>query len=105
MTDIAKRKTALMTRLAELNGRLGDIEARLDAPAPRDDEDRATEREDDEVLERMGQSGLEEIRRIEAALARIEDGSYGVCARCGDDISEARLDVVPHAALCRRCAA
>ena len=32
---------------------------------------------------------------IDAALKRIENGSYGVCARCGDPIGEDRLDVLP----------
>ena len=69
----------------------------------RDDEDRATEREDDEVMEQMGNAGLEELRAIEAALARIEDGIYGVCVSCGEPISAARLDVMPTAAKYRHC--
>ena len=44
-------------------------------------------------------------RVIEAALDRIENGSYGTCARCGDPIGEDRLDVVPATPLCRDCAA
>jgi RNA polymerase-binding transcription factor DksA len=65
----------------------------------------AIERESDEVLERLGQSGQGEIVRIRAALKRLREGKYGICARCGDDISEARLDVLPDAPLCKTCAA
>ncbi|NNU80679.1 TraR/DksA family transcriptional regulator [Halovulum dunhuangense] len=99
-----KRRAALETRLGELNERLLEIEEALDAPAPQDDEDRATEREDDEVMERLGNSGRKEIEMIRAALGRIEDGSYGQCVTCGDDISEERLDLLPATPFCRRCA-
>ncbi|MDP1578101.1 MAG: TraR/DksA C4-type zinc finger protein, partial [Cypionkella sp.] len=67
-------------------------------------EDLATERESDEVLEGMGNAGLLEIRRIEAALARIEAGDYGICATCGQDIEPERLDVLPDTPFCRSCA-
>jgi len=105
MTTIKTRQTQLQTRLDELNSRLHGIEKTLDSPAPADDEDRATEREEDEVLERLGNAGLQEIQMIEAALARIDNGTYGDCAKCGDMIAAERLDLLPHAPLCRHCAA
>ena len=71
----------------------------------RDWEERAVERETDEGLESMGISGQQEIAAIGKALERIEDGSYGVCVRCGDDISSERLDVLPFTPVCRNCAA
>jgi RNA polymerase-binding transcription factor DksA len=40
---------------------------------------------------------------VDAALIRIDDGSYGRCAGCGDDISPARLEALPHARLCIKC--
>lgn len=103
MLDVARFKTMLIARAAELGHRLDDIEHELDAPAPQDFEDRATEREGDEVLEHLGAAGLKEIHQIEAALKRIRDGEYGVCVVCGNDISEERLTAVPHAARCRNC--
>ena len=45
-----------------------------------------------------------ERTRIEAALARIADGSYGECLRCGDDIAEARLRADPANPVCVHCA-
>jgi RNA polymerase-binding transcription factor DksA len=45
-----------------------------------------------------------ELKKVEAALARIEDATYGECLNCGEKISEARLDAVPHATLCIKCA-
>jgi RNA polymerase-binding transcription factor len=42
-------------------------------------------------------------KEIVAALARIEDGSYGQCQNCGAEIPEERLDAVPTATLCVAC--
>ena len=105
MTAIETRKAQLEARKAELESRLNEIEHTLDAPAPHDDEDRATEREEDEVLESLGSTGLKEIQMIDAALGRIAEGTYGECAKCGNDIGEARLDLLPFTPFCRDCAA
>lgn len=105
MKPMSTRKAELQARLDHLNGRLADIEAELDSHESRDWEDLAIEREGDEVLERLGQGGQSEIRMIEAALARIEAGDYGFCAKCGAEIGDARLDVLPYTPLCRECAA
>ncbi len=51
---------------------------------------------------RRRQSGR--LPRIEAALTRIEDGSYGVCVRCSEVIPRGRLEILPEAAVCVGCA-
>ena len=102
--DARKYETLLRGRLSELNTRLSGVEAELDQPANADSEERASEREGDEVLEGLGTAGLSEIRMIQAALGRIEDGVFGDCVACGEPISEARLNAVPHAARCKNCA-
>ncbi|NEX44798.1 TraR/DksA family transcriptional regulator [Pseudotabrizicola algicola] len=102
---LADRKGELQSRRAALADRMSAIESELDSPQNRDWEERATEREGDEVLESMGQSALSEIRMIDAALTRIASGQYGQCARCGAAISEERLDVLPFTPFCRDCAA
>ena len=104
MNDLKAREKVLRERLAELDGRLHRIEDHLEQPPDRDWNDNAIESEMDEVLESLGQAGVTEMEAIHAALARIKGGSYGICVRCGEDISVARLDVIPHTALCRRCA-
>ncbi len=105
MTTIDARKAQLETRLADLRARLVEIDAELDSHNSQDWEDLATERESDEVLEGMGLSGQQEIRMIEAALARIAEGDYGFCTKCGAEISAERLDVLPYTPFCRTCAA
>ncbi|MEL6980250.1 MAG: TraR/DksA C4-type zinc finger protein [Pseudomonadota bacterium] len=97
-------KSKLEARLRELNERLGKIETSLDQPGNKNIEDQATERENDEVLESLGDAGLTEIRMIQAAMRRIEDGSYGECVQCGEQISADRLELLPHAPRCRYCA-
>lgn len=103
-TPIPARKAQLVKRLQELGARLEAIEEELDSHQNRDWEELATEREGDEVLEATGNAGKVEITQIRAALKRIDDGSYGDCARCGEPIAEARLDALPWTPLCRRCA-
>ena len=102
--DIAAQKQTLLARREELTRNLARIEDELDDPAPKDIEDRSSERQGDEVLEALGQVELAELKRIDAALGRVEDGTYGECMKCGEPISEARLALVPDAALCKRCA-
>lgn len=104
MSDYSKHKATLLKRLSELDKRLHAIEAELDAPHSKDWEDAAVEHEGDEVLEGLGTSGQDEIRRIRAALDRLREGDYGFCVKCGDEIAAARLDVVPEAPLCSTCA-
>jgi len=43
------------------------------------------------------------LRMIEAALARVDDGSFGSCQTCGDDIPARRLEVLPWASNCLHC--
>lgn len=103
MTD-TRRKAQLEARAAELTARMTTIDAELDTPAPKDWEDQATEREADEVLERMGRSGQQEMQRIAAALDRIAQGTYGTCAKCGEVIAAERLDLLPDTPFCAGCA-
>ena len=99
-----KRKEQLTARLAELGERLDAIDIELESHHDPDWSERAVEREADEVLEATGIAGQTEVRQIRAALRRIAQGSYGACVKCGEDITDARLDVLPWTPLCRSCA-
>ena len=101
MKPMADRKAQLTEGLAAVNTRLRRIEGELTGHQSKDREDLATEREDDEVLEGMGKAGQHEIRQIEAALARMEAGTYGSCTVCGATIAEERLDLLPYTPFCR----
>jgi DnaK suppressor protein len=43
------------------------------------------------------------LAQVEVALARFEEGVYGICERCGDYIDPARLKALPYATLCMDC--
>ena len=104
MTDLSDTKAMLEARKAELTKALFEIEDRLDDAPSRDWEDRATERQGDEVLEALGLHDASELREVEAALLRITHGTYGTCAKCGRAINDARLNVIPETPFCARCA-
>lgn len=44
------------------------------------------------------------LENIEAALERIDDGTYGMCEECGVRIPKMRLDAIPYATMCVKCA-
>lgn len=100
----AELKTQLEARRDEILVEMKEIDERLREPESPDDEDRATEREDDEVLEGLGNAVTEELWAIEDALRRMELGTYGVCTTCGNQINAKRLEAVPHTSLCINCA-
>ena len=105
MASIDMRRRQLTERLAELNERMQLIDEELDAHNSRAWEELATERETDEVLEGMGLSAREEVKAIQAALERMDAGEYGYCVKCGDEISQERLDLLPYTPVCQNCAA
>ena len=46
---------------------------------------------------------VERVNRIAAALERLDEGEYGVCVECGENIAPARLRVMPEVTTCVRC--
>jgi RNA polymerase-binding protein DksA len=66
--------------------------------------EQATERENDEVLESLGNSSEQELSMINLALKRLDSGSYFHCIDCADEITLARLELLPFTALCIACA-
>lgn len=104
MISTKDRKNQLMQRRAELVDRIDDVEDELESHDTKDWEDMATEREGDEVLEQQGLHATAEIAKIDAALKRVDAGEYGHCVKCGTEISQVRLDLLPWTPFCRACA-
>ena len=50
------------------------------------------------------ESEEETLGEIESSLERIEDGTYGQCEECGVKIPKTRLNAIPYASLCVKCA-
>lgn len=103
--DMAKYETILRNRQRELNARLHRIDDDLGQQKSADNEDRATETENDEVLEELGQAGENELKAIDAALDRVANGTFGTCVKCGQPIAPERLAAVPYTPFCQECAA
>lgn len=52
----------------------------------------------------LERNSLDLLHKVEHALRRVEQGLYGVCESCGQDIPVARLEVLPYATKCVSCA-
>ena len=95
------RRTSLAS---ELYGRIRD--ARADGVRDRDVLDLGESSEaaiQQEIEYQLIQMKSETLGRIEAALERLETGTYGDCADCEREIAEARLRALPFATRCRTC--
>ena len=65
--------------------------------------DTATETYDRELDYTLEENSEHVLAEIQAALKRIEEGTYGVCSNCGKPIPEERLEALPWATLCIDC--
>ena len=68
-----------------------------------DPTDRASWESDRNFLLRIRELERKLITKIGEALARIEEGAFGICERCGEEISEKRLEARPVTTLCIKC--
>ena len=85
--------------------RAEDIDADLSEPPAANWSENAVESENDEVLEGVGALTMAEIQQIKQALAKIENGTYGICVKCDEKIAIKRLEALPYATTCIKCAA
>jgi RNA polymerase-binding protein DksA len=102
-----KYKQKLLDLREEYNRKIGAIDADVhhkNEPVEKDFAEQATQRENDDVLNALNEDAKHVVSQINSALHRIESGDYGICTECGAEISEGRLDIVPYAALCIKCA-
>ena len=56
------------------------------------------------MADKLSMRDKETMRKISAALQRIEDGTFGACEECGEQISEKRLTAIPDCKTCIECA-
>jgi RNA polymerase-binding transcription factor DksA len=105
MSVDAQLISRLHTRLAELAGEVSSREAERREELPEDFSEQAAALEVQDALEGIEAAHLAEARAIQAALARIRSGNYGICSNCGADIPAARLEALPTATTCINCAA
>src|ERR1043166_4251323 len=101
-TELKKYKAILEAKAAELNVGLRNRDeiAIEKTPDAIDEVQLAGEREL-AIRNLDRESNL--LRNVKGALARIADGSYGVCLHCDEEIKPKRLEAVPWAKYCIRC--
>jgi len=103
----AELREELELKAQVLKNRLGKIQGHLrheDGPLSQDFAEQATERENDEVLEHLDEVGRAEYAQIRYALIAMDEGVYGECVECGEQIKEGRLRILPFTQMCVKCA-
>lgn len=108
--ELAEVRDELEQEVARVRGELEDVASDLEGllrdPGDGAGDDQADvgnanfEREHEISLARKS---AEVLQQSEKALARIDDGTYGVCESCGEPIGKLRLQAFPRATLCMPC--
>ena len=103
--DLQRYERLLVNKRLELSSALGDAQSWVPAAGGLEGDliEQANADEEAELQIRLHQTDGRLLRAIEEALARIRQGTYGVCVVCKQPISEARLEAVPWARHCREC--
>jgi DnaK suppressor protein len=103
--DIKYFKDLLTKRLEELLSQANDTVSDMHTPKGNfpDPTDRATYESDRNFELRIRDREHKLIKKVKKALDRIEDGSFGICERCGGEISIKRLKARPVTTLCIEC--
>jgi len=97
----------LLDMLEELDERLEKITddvKHVREPPEKDFAEQATEMENNEVLDYLGNATRAEIDQIKNAISRIDQGRYGRCSICGQSIDKKRLEALPFSSKCIKCA-
>ena len=100
--ELEKFKNILEAKQEELSGSLRNRDEIAIEKAP-DDLDEVQLAGERELAIRTLDRDSNMLRQIRRALARIADGSFGICQHCDEDISPKRMNAVPWAAFCIRC--
>lgn len=107
MKEYQEVRSHLLDMLEELDERLDKITAdvkHVEQPLDHDFSEQAIEAENDEVLDALGNATRNEVEKIKQAISRIDAGTYGICLTCGEPIRKDRLNALPYANHCVRCA-
>jgi DnaK suppressor protein len=103
--DIEYFRNLLTNRLEELLSHADNTVLGMTAPKENfpDPADRATLEADRNFMLRIRDRENKLIKKIKKALERIDDGTFGICEKCGEDISTSRLKARPVTTLCIDC--
>lgn len=101
--QLAEMRASLLAQIAEQRG---GVVGRAEVAAEHfgHPEDSGAQLASERELEfAMGEREMAELAAIDAALARIQSGTYGECTDCGTHIAPARLQATPEAPRCIHC--
>lgn len=107
MPSLDNVKKQLLSLRGEYTQRIDAIEVdthHKEEPVEKDFAEQATQSENDDVLAALDDEAQLMVMQIDAALSRIDQGSYGICKACGETIKAERLQAVPYVELCIGCA-
>jgi DnaK suppressor protein len=105
--DAKHARVALLDLRSRLAARQQRIDRHLhhrDEPLPADSEERAGELGNRETLESLDGETTVELHQVDHALARLDAGLFGACESCRQPIGKDRLQMLPFATKCVRCA-
>lgn len=103
--DKMKNKLLVMKSdiLRNLIAENNDFRAAVEDIGVKDLADIASNDIDARTLEAVGAQERMRLTRVEAALSRLENGKFGICASCGVKVGTSRLEAIPYAVLCIDC--
>ncbi len=104
MNNYNNLRIKLEVKKEELNERLSRIRKSKRKEHDKDWAEQATERENDDVVDILGENIIKELDQIENSLKRMEQNEYSICASCGQSINDERLFALPYTSLCIKCA-
>lgn len=88
----------------QLSQRLQAVQTDLAKTYSANSVEQAQQRENDEVLQQLSHQLHAELQQAEQAIKREAAGQYGICQHCGGEIAPARLQLLPFALTCVKCA-
>ena len=103
LTQFRKRLIEKQRQLADEVGRTALYVKDQEDDSIKDLGDQANTAYTREFFFELGNGDRRLLREVVAALAKIDDGSFGTCERCGEAIAEKRLDALPFARYCITC--
>ena len=104
MRDLNELRDKLMSEREEIQSRIAHVQKGEQRETADHQTDNAHEWENSEIRDGVQVEAQDELKKIDHALQRLDQGSYGICSKCGQPIADARLEALPYADLCIDCA-
>lgn len=108
---IAKAREKLLVKKHSLEARLDEVGEKIEKDGYQtkfpnygdDEESSVSEVEDYDTNVDLEKNLIKDLKATNLALKRINEGKFGICPKCGQEINPQRLDAYPAAAICLNC--